>query len=340
MRIQTSRWLSDDGAQPDEHLAGRRLRIRHVLVARAPPGRRPRGSALPAPGGTLPCAPRGAGAARRGARARRRRRDARGRLRGDRAPHPRAPGARALRRHAVHDGAARALVPSGDAAARRADRRLGRALLLRARARAAAPGAGRLPRYTWFDGYAELRAKLDELGRRLGGEYRVLRRREPARRPRGGRAQRCRLLRQEHAADHAPPRLVGRARHARHRRSSSSRRRRSTPTAARAASASTPARRTRSTSRGRSTRRVPLLLDAGAARRSRSDYREQLGAQVYGCDICQDVCPWNRGVEKRRAGETPPREAHVSLVDWLEGTTTSCARATTVSSSRATTAAG
>ena len=35
------------------------------------------------------------------------------------------------------------------------------------------------------------------------------------------------------------------------------------------------------------------------------DYRAELGAQVYGCDICQDVCPWNRGVEKRR-GELPP----------------------------------
>jgi epoxyqueuosine reductase len=45
-------------------------------------------------------------------------------------------------------------------------------------------------------------------------------------------------------------------------------------------------------------------------------YRPELGAQVYGCDICQDVCPWNRGVEKRRAGEAPA-EAHVSLVDWL-----------------------
>jgi epoxyqueuosine reductase len=45
-----------------------------------------------------------------------------------------------------------------------------------------------------------------------------------------------------------------------------------------------------------------------------------MGAQVYGCDICQDVCPWNRGVEKRRAGTPPPShaEAHVSLVDWLE----------------------
>ena len=31
------------------------------------------------------------------------------------------------------------------------------------------PGEGRLPRYTWFDRYAELREKLDALGRRLGG---------------------------------------------------------------------------------------------------------------------------------------------------------------------------
>jgi epoxyqueuosine reductase len=49
-------------------------------------------------------------------------------------------------------------------------------------------------------------------------------------------------------------------------------------------------------------------------------YRSELRDQVYGCDICQDVCPWNRGVEKRRAGATPPdgAEPHVSLVDWLE----------------------
>ena len=47
------------------------------------------------------------------------------------------------------------------------------------------------------------------------------------------------------------------------------------------------------------------------------DMREALGDQVYGCDICQDVCPWNRGVERRRADE-PAAEATVSLVDWLE----------------------
>src|SRR3954464_14191079 len=33
------------------------------------------------------------------------------------------------------------------------------------------PGEGRLPRYTWFDAYAELRTKLEELGRRLGGAH-------------------------------------------------------------------------------------------------------------------------------------------------------------------------
>jgi epoxyqueuosine reductase len=48
-------------------------------------------------------------------------------------------------------------------------------------------------------------------------------------------------------------------------------------------------------------------------------YRPELGAQVYGCDICQDVCPWNRGIEKRRAEEEPPAGAEpvVSLLDWL-----------------------
>ena len=50
------------------------------------------------------------------------------------------------------------------------------------------------------------------------------------------------------------------------------------------------------------------------------EYEAQMGAQVYGCDICQDVCPWNRGIEKRRAGEPLPLGAtpHVSLADWLE----------------------
>jgi epoxyqueuosine reductase len=48
-------------------------------------------------------------------------------------------------------------------------------------------------------------------------------------------------------------------------------------------------------------------------------YRSALGDSVYGCDICQDVCPWNRGIEKRRGDVSRgPRRASVSLQDWLE----------------------
>src|SRR5919198_238159 len=98
-------------------------------------------------------------------------------------------------------------------------------------------GHGRLPRYTWYDAYAELRGKLDALG-------------EP------GTLDATKCLSYWTQSPRDPP----------------------------------------------------------------EEYREALGVQVYGCDICQDVCPWNRGIAKRRAGRPLPPEAepHVDLVDWLQ----------------------
>lgn len=180
-------------------------------------------------------------------------------------------------------------------------------------------GEGRLARYTWSDRYAELREKLDALGRRLGGEYRVLvdenqhvDREGAARSGVGFYGKNTLLITKRFGSWVVLGTLVTTAE-----------------------LAATP----------------PLDLDCGSCRlcidacptgaldepgtldSSRClsywtqsprdipvEYREHLGDIVYGCDICQDVCPWNRGVEKRRAGAAPPEGAQptVSLVDWLE----------------------
>jgi epoxyqueuosine reductase len=180
------------------------------------------------------------------------------------------------------------------------------------------PGHGRLPRYTWFDAYATLREKLDVLGRRLGGVYRVLvdanqhvDREAAARSGVGFYGKNTLLITRRHGSwvvlgtlvtdvaleptqplglDCGECRLCIDA----------------CPTAALDEPGTLD-----------STRCLSYWTQAAAP--PPPEYRAELGAQVYGCDICQDVCPWNRGVEKRRAGEPLPEAAtaHVSLVEWL-----------------------
>jgi epoxyqueuosine reductase len=180
-------------------------------------------------------------------------------------------------------------------------------------------GHGRLPRYTWYDAYAELREKLDELGRRLGGRYRVLvdqnqhvDREAAARAGVGFYGKNTMLITRRFGSWVVLGTLV------------TDRELESTP---------------------------PLELDCGSCtlcieacptgalddpgtldatkclsywtqspRDMPPEYEPELGAQVYGCDICQDVCPWNRWIEKRRAGQAPPAgaEPHVDLLAWLE----------------------
>ena len=181
------------------------------------------------------------------------------------------------------------------------------------------PGHGRLPRYTWYDAYAELRRKLDELGRRLGGDYRVLvdenqhvDREAAARSGVGFYGKNTLLITRRFGSWVVLGTLV------------TDRELETTP---------------------------PLALDCGSCTlcieacptgalyepgtldvtkclsywtQSAHDppeaYLEALESQVYGCDICQDVCPWNRGIEKRRAGQPlhANAEPHVDLVDWLD----------------------
>jgi epoxyqueuosine reductase len=182
-----------------------------------------------------------------------------------------------------------------------------------------AAGEGKLPRYTWRDAYAELRQRLDQLGERLGGSYRVL----------------------VDSNDHVDREGAVRAGVAFYGKNTMAITQRfgswvvlgtlvtdveieATP---------------------------PLALDCGSCRLCidacptgaldepgvldatkclsywtqapapvPDGYRAELGGMVYGCDICQDVCPWNRGIEKRRSDMDPHGDATptVSLREWLE----------------------
>ncbi|MGA9528173.1 MAG: tRNA epoxyqueuosine(34) reductase QueG [Terriglobales bacterium] len=48
------------------------------------------------------------------------------------------------------------------------------------------------------------------------------------------------------------------------------------------------------------------------------ELRAEMGRHVFGCDICQDVCPWNRKAPVTTAAEFQPREGLVNpALDWL-----------------------
>jgi epoxyqueuosine reductase len=181
------------------------------------------------------------------------------------------------------------------------------------------PGEGRLPRYAWRDNYAELREKLDALGRRLSGAYRVLvdenqhvDREGAARAGVGFYGKNTMIITRTHGSWVVLGTLVTDVE----------------------IEASGPL----DLDCGSCTLCIeacptgaldePGTLDANkclsywtqSAREIPEEYRAEIGDTVYGCDICQDVCPWNRGVEKRRAGLQPAPDAEptVSLVEWLE----------------------
>ena len=50
------------------------------------------------------------------------------------------------------------------------------------------------------------------------------------------------------------------------------------------------------------------------------EFRPQMGRQVYGCDICQDVCPWNRHAPATTLPDFQPRSGLVNPdLEWLAG---------------------
>src|SRR2546430_1064026 len=50
------------------------------------------------------------------------------------------------------------------------------------------------------------------------------------------------------------------------------------------------------------------------------DLRGAMGNHLFGCDICQDVCPWNRGAPSSTAAEFQPRSELVNpALEWLAG---------------------
>jgi epoxyqueuosine reductase len=50
-----------------------------------------------------------------------------------------------------------------------------------------------------------------------------------------------------------------------------------------------------------------------------AEFREQMGNHVFGCDICQDVCPWNKRAPSTEGKDFAPREFSIGVSPALEG---------------------
>jgi epoxyqueuosine reductase len=180
------------------------------------------------------------------------------------------------------------------------------------------PDEGRLPRYTWRDEYATLRERLEALGRRLGGSYRVLvddnDHVDRAAAVRAGIAfygKNTMAITRRHGSwvvlgvlvtdveiEPSPPLELDCGQ-------------------CRLCIDACPTGALDEPGTLDSTKCLSYWSQAPAS--IPEAYRAEMGDMVYGCDICQEVCPWNRGVEKRRRGEPSASDIHssVRLVDWL-----------------------
>ena len=182
------------------------------------------------------------------------------------------------------------------------------------------PDEGRLPRYTWRDGYADLRARLDELGTRLGGRYRVLvdandhvDREGAVRAGVGFYGKNTMLITPSHGSWVVLGTLVTDVEIE------------ATPAveldcgSCRLCIDACPTGALDEPGELDATRCLSYWTQAPEP--IPEQYRADLGSTVYGCDICQDVCPWNRAIERRRGSGAPRADSlpTVSLRDWLEG---------------------
>jgi epoxyqueuosine reductase len=181
------------------------------------------------------------------------------------------------------------------------------------------PGEGRMPRYAWRDAYGDLRRRLEAVALELGGEWRVLvdendhvDREAAVRAGVGFYGKNTMVITRAHGSWVALGAILTTVE----------------------IESSPPARG----GCGSCTLCIdacptdaivgPGVLDATLCLSTLTQQpdpisepaMQALGDRVYGCDICQDVCPWNRGVERRRSGWPLPVDAKptVRFERWLD----------------------